>query len=68
MILYVATSNAGKLRDFVQAATPRYEIQPLPGLADIPAPEEDQPTFSGNARLKGRLLQSLFAWCGRSCR
>lgn len=54
MILYVATSNAGKLRDFRAAATdtPGFDIQPLPGLADIPAPPEDEPTFEGNARIK----------------
>jgi len=54
MILYVATSNAGKLRDFRTAATdtPGFDIQPLPGLADIPAPPENEPTFEGNARIK----------------
>ncbi len=52
MILYAATGNPGKLRDFALATAPGFEIQPLPGLADIRAPEEDQPTFEGNARLK----------------
>jgi len=59
MILYVATSNAGKLRDFSAAAAnlsaaESHTILPLPGLADIPAPAEDQPTFEGNATLKAR--------------
>jgi XTP/dITP diphosphohydrolase len=59
MILYVATSNPGKLRDFSTAAANaviavRVTITPLPGLSDIPAPAEDQPTFEGNAILKAR--------------
>ena len=59
MILYVATSNPGKLRDFNTAAANvtlagQVTILPLPGLTDIPAPEEDQPTFAGNAILKAR--------------
>ena len=53
MILYAATSNAGKLRDFATAAAAHgIEVQPLPGLAQIPAPPEDEPTFEGNARSK----------------
>lgn len=52
-IVYAATSNPGKLRDFsVAAAQDGVAIEPLPGLATIPAPHEDQPTFEGNARLK----------------
>lgn len=59
MFLYVATSNPGKLRDFNIAApnaaiADRITILPLPGLSDIPAPAEDQPTFEGNAILKAR--------------
>jgi XTP/dITP diphosphohydrolase len=53
MTLYVATSNAGKLRDFSAAAAAHgITIEPLPGLAQIPAPPEDEPTFEGNARAK----------------
>jgi XTP/dITP diphosphohydrolase len=54
MVLYVATTNAGKLRDFAFAAEahPRIQLQPLPELASIPAPPEDEPTFEGNARAK----------------
>jgi XTP/dITP diphosphohydrolase len=59
MLLYVATSNPGKLRDFNTAAANAaiadgITILPLPGLSDIPAPAEDQPTFEGNAILKAR--------------
>ncbi len=52
MILYIATSNPGKLRDFAAAANSRISLTPLPGLNEIPPPHEDQPTFEGNARLK----------------
>jgi XTP/dITP diphosphohydrolase len=54
MILSVATTNPGKLRDFAYAVEGHasVQIQPLPGLASIPAPPEDEPTFAGNAREK----------------
>ncbi len=52
MILYVATSNPGKLRDFAAAATQNITLTPLPNLKEIPAPPEDEPTFEGNARHK----------------
>jgi XTP/dITP diphosphohydrolase len=57
MLLYVATSNPGKLRDFATAASNssiagQVTILPLPSLDQIPAPAEDQPTFAGNATLK----------------
>jgi XTP/dITP diphosphohydrolase len=52
MKLYIATSNPGKLRDFAAAAGPDTVLEPLPGLANIPAPPEDAPTFQGNAEEK----------------
>jgi XTP/dITP diphosphohydrolase len=52
MLLYIATSNPGKLRDFSAAAMPNITLTPLPNLKEIPAPPEDEPTFEGNARLK----------------
>jgi XTP/dITP diphosphohydrolase len=52
MILYVATSNPGKLRDFSAAASQHATLTPLPNIKEIPTPPEDQPTFEGNARLK----------------
>lgn len=53
LILYAATTNPGKLRDFAVAAeSSGIRIEPLPGLSEIPAPHEDQPTFAGNAALK----------------
>jgi XTP/dITP diphosphohydrolase len=51
MTLYIASTNPGKLRDFA-AVSHEVSITPLPGLKEIPAPDEDQPTFEGNARLK----------------
>jgi XTP/dITP diphosphohydrolase len=66
MRLYIATTNPGKLRDFANAAqghllagTP-IEIEPLPGLAGISAPPEDELTFEANARLKA-LYYSRYA-------
>jgi XTP/dITP diphosphohydrolase len=56
MVLYVATSNPGKLRDFAAAAAEvagtNIQLEPLPGLSAIPAPPEDEPTLLGNARTK----------------
>jgi XTP/dITP diphosphohydrolase len=54
MRLFVATSNPGKLRDFAFAARafPNVTIEPLPGLSQIPAPEETADTFAGNALIK----------------
>lgn len=53
MLIHVASTNRGKLRDFaVAAAAHGIGIEPLPGLADVPAPPEDEPTFEGNARAK----------------
>lgn len=61
MRLYAATSNPGKLRDFAVAAEDlNVGIEPLPGLNNIPAPSEDEPTFAGNARVKA-VYYSRFA-------
>jgi XTP/dITP diphosphohydrolase len=54
MILYIATSNPGKLRDFAAAETLHVPIAPLPNLASITPPPEDEPTFEGNAIEKAR--------------
>jgi XTP/dITP diphosphohydrolase len=58
---FVATTNAGKLRDFAAAAeASRFSFEPLPGLKEIPVPAEDEPTFEGNARTKA-VYYSRFA-------
>jgi len=51
--LYVATTNAGKLRDFAAAAGKfQVAIEALPNLKEISEPVEDGATFEANARLK----------------
>src|SRR5580692_12973907 len=51
--ILIATSNAGKLRDFAGAATPLgIEIAVIPGFASLPAVVEDGLTFEDNARKK----------------
>jgi XTP/dITP diphosphohydrolase len=52
MTLYIATSNPGKLRDFAAATSQHVTLAELPGIKEIPAPAEDEPTFEGNARVK----------------
>jgi XTP/dITP diphosphohydrolase len=52
MNLYIASTNSGKLRDFAAAVSHEITLTPLPGIKEIPAPAEDEPTFEGNARLK----------------
>ena len=61
MRLYVATSNPGKLRDFNYAARafPHLQIELLPNLASLEAPEETADTFEGNARLKALAYGAL---------
>lgn len=60
-ILYVASSNPGKLRDFAAAAKVfQFNVVPLPRLQEIPAPAEDGFTFEDNARLKA-VYYSAFA-------
>ena len=66
MHLYVATTNPGKLRDFAHAAQGNLsggtsvQIEPLPGLAEIAVPPEDEPSFAANARSKA-LYYSRYA-------
>ena len=51
--IHIATSNAGKLRDFSGAAAPLgIEIMPLPNFAALPVVVEDGLTFEENARKK----------------
>ncbi|MFZ0284664.1 MAG: RdgB/HAM1 family non-canonical purine NTP pyrophosphatase [Terriglobales bacterium] len=49
----IATSNAGKLRDFAGAAASLgVEVAPLPGFASLPPVVEDGVTFEANASKK----------------
>jgi XTP/dITP diphosphohydrolase len=49
----IATSNAGKLRDFVGAAKAHgVEIASIPGFSSLPLVVEDGLTFEANARKK----------------
>ncbi len=51
--IYIATTNPGKLRELREAAQPySLDVQPLPGLASMPAAIEDGLTFEENARIK----------------
>lgn len=52
MIVYCATTNAGKLREFRMAASKICSIEPLPSLASVPAPDEHGSTFEENAVIK----------------
>ncbi|HEX3891011.1 MAG TPA: non-canonical purine NTP pyrophosphatase [Terracidiphilus sp.] len=59
--LWIATTSQGKLRDFRTAAEAHsISIDPLPGLSEIPAPEENGDTFLANATLKA-VYYSRFA-------
>jgi XTP/dITP diphosphohydrolase len=59
-ILYVATSNPGKLRDFAAAAEHfGFAIAPLPCIERIPVPPENEATFEGNARQKALYYSRL---------
>jgi XTP/dITP diphosphohydrolase len=52
-ILYLASSNRGKLLEFRQAAAPcGFEVRVLPGMDRIPPCVEDGTTFEENARKK----------------
>jgi len=51
--LYAATTSAGKLRDFRTAAQAfSVDIDSLPGIEQLIAPEEDGDTFLANAATK----------------
>ena len=52
-LIYVASSNKGKLADFAAAAREHgVDVRPLPEIERIAAPEETGTTFEENARLK----------------
>src|ERR1051326_952205 len=48
--IYLATSNAGKVREFQEAAQALgVSLAPVPGLKSVPLPIEDGNTFEENA-------------------
>ncbi|HEV2021113.1 MAG TPA: RdgB/HAM1 family non-canonical purine NTP pyrophosphatase [Terriglobales bacterium] len=56
--IFIATSSAGKLRDFAAAAG-EIEVQPLPGVDSLPSATEDGATFEENARKKAEHYSRL---------
>lgn len=54
MIVYCATSNRGKLREFQAASSGFCSIEGLPGLREIPICEETGSTFEENAIEKAK--------------
>jgi XTP/dITP diphosphohydrolase len=56
VIVYCATSNPGKLREF-QLAAPDFDVRALP--ASVPAPEEHGATFEENAIAKAEYYGNL---------
>lgn len=59
-ILRVATSNAGKLRDFAAAAAAfGVTVEPVPGIDSVAPPSEDAPTFEANAAKKAEYYSRL---------
>jgi XTP/dITP diphosphohydrolase len=47
--IYCATTNAGKLREFRQSLGSSFDLETVPGLAGIAAPEETGSTFEENS-------------------
>ncbi|MCC6536803.1 MAG: RdgB/HAM1 family non-canonical purine NTP pyrophosphatase [Bryobacterales bacterium] len=59
--IYCATTNPGKLREFqLGGAAAGWEVEPVPGLAALAAPEETGATFAENAAIKA-IAYSLHA-------
>ncbi|MGD0499742.1 MAG: RdgB/HAM1 family non-canonical purine NTP pyrophosphatase [Bryobacteraceae bacterium] len=63
--LYCATGNPGKLREFrLAAGQTAVEIEPLPGIQDLPPCVEDGATFEENALIKARHYEKWDAASG----
>jgi XTP/dITP diphosphohydrolase len=63
MIIYACSSNRAKLEELVLAGRESgladLKIEPLPGLTQIPAPDENGRTFEENAKIKAEFYSSL---------
>ena len=62
VLLYVATTSAGKLRDFSVAAaavSAHFRIEPLPGMDRLAVAPEDGATFAENACNKAEFYSAL---------
>jgi XTP/dITP diphosphohydrolase len=60
MRVLVATSNAGKLRDFAAAAAlSKIDLAPLPDFGRLPSVEEDGAKFAANARKKAEFYSQF---------
>lgn len=60
LIIYLATSNPGKVREFREAAQAfTVALDPLPGLSDITPPVENGVTFEQNARIKAEYYSAF---------
>lgn len=58
--IYIASSNPGKLREFLEAADKLgIELESLPGMPSVSQPVEDGSTFAANARLKAEYYSDL---------
>lgn len=64
-VLYACTSNAGKMREFLHAASqsdiPDFAIQALPAIGSIRPPEEDGATFEENSIIKATYYSQFIA-------
>src|SRR5439155_2377961 len=52
LVLYLASTSSGKLREFSEAAKDPISVRPLPAIDDLPRCLEDGATFEQNARKK----------------
>jgi XTP/dITP diphosphohydrolase len=60
--VFIATSNAGKIRDFVGAASPfGIEVRAIPNFSSLPFVIEDGATFEANARKKAEAYSGYVA-------
>ena len=60
MILYLASANRGKLREFQEAAAAQgVRVEPIPGIHNLPTCDEDGATYEDNARKKALHYSAL---------